>query len=327
MVVTSLICCKVYKQHLASLKWKAKRNVHITRMVFWQSFWYMMAFLVTLPFLLLSYYFKFHTERHFAIFVLAALVAPSQGSMNAFVYFQRLGRRKKKEESLSLLDKVLLWYRSRLSRCSPGKACRSDETNIAHELGHATGPPTPGATCIEPNSIEADGNVDVEAIDSSEDALDDSQERGIKRMASPGKYNSVAKASVSSSQLEHDGLIPRDASSEDYGESELFSGVAEHWKIVEDTPLENLDWQPESSGRRPKLLKMKESWLSRTLRGAFSTRTMDHENKNHDVEIPETETVRPVAKSAVTLGGSNHKDKRDEPETAGGIAVGSWRTI
>ena len=52
-----------------------------------------MAFLCTLPFVMLSYYFKFETMQHFWVFALVALVAPSQGLMNALIYFQRLGGR------------------------------------------------------------------------------------------------------------------------------------------------------------------------------------------------------------------------------------------
>jgi len=85
------ICWTVYIQRMKSSKWVAdkKKQLSITRKVFWQSFWYMMAFYVTLPFVLLSFYLEYTSEKHFWIFAGTAILAPLQGLMNALVYFQR----------------------------------------------------------------------------------------------------------------------------------------------------------------------------------------------------------------------------------------------
>ena len=88
-LVTILICNKVYRQQRRAKKWMFDPNMTLTRKVFWQSFWYVMAFYLTLPFLLLSYYMRFETSQHFGIFVLVAVFAPSQGLMNSLVYFHR----------------------------------------------------------------------------------------------------------------------------------------------------------------------------------------------------------------------------------------------
>ena len=87
---TAGICHSVYKQQQKARKWKfGKKSLAITREVFWQSFWYVSAFYVTLPLMLLSYYVPFVYPRDFWIFVVTAILAPLQGLMNSLVYFQR----------------------------------------------------------------------------------------------------------------------------------------------------------------------------------------------------------------------------------------------
>ena len=89
-LVTARICWKVYSQSRKASKWLAGKGLSITRKVFWQSFCYVLAFYVTLPFLLLSFYIPYESEAGgFWVFAVAAVLAPLQGMMNAFVYFQR----------------------------------------------------------------------------------------------------------------------------------------------------------------------------------------------------------------------------------------------
>ena len=88
-VVTACICRKVYVQRQKMRRWLMNQRLSITKAVFWQSFWYVTAFYVTLPFMLLAFYVKFESEQYFPIFVTTAILAPLQGLMNALVYFQR----------------------------------------------------------------------------------------------------------------------------------------------------------------------------------------------------------------------------------------------
>ena len=87
--VTCSICWKVYTQTKKASKWMAGKRLSITRKVFWQSFWYVMAFYVTLPFVLLSFYLPYDSSSDFWIYAVTAVLVPLQGLMNAFVYFQR----------------------------------------------------------------------------------------------------------------------------------------------------------------------------------------------------------------------------------------------
>ena len=48
-----------------------------------------MAFYLTLPCVLVTFYVEFTSKHHFWLLVVAALLAPLQGLMNALVYFQR----------------------------------------------------------------------------------------------------------------------------------------------------------------------------------------------------------------------------------------------
>jgi hypothetical protein len=87
---TVAICRRVYTQQKKSKKWAAKKNMNLSRKVFWQSLWFVLSFFVTLPFLLITYYLvDYMGDNMFWLFVLTGFVAPAQGLLNAFVYFNR----------------------------------------------------------------------------------------------------------------------------------------------------------------------------------------------------------------------------------------------
>ena len=98
-VVTAMICYKVYQQQRKARKWMSNQSLALSRRVFWQSFWYVMAFYVTLPPVLLTFYIEFESPQHYWLLVLAATLAPLQGFINTLVYFQR-SRRQKAARSL-----------------------------------------------------------------------------------------------------------------------------------------------------------------------------------------------------------------------------------
>lgn len=88
-LLSAAICLQVYTLQKASLRWATRKSMELSRKVFWQSFLYVAAFYVTLPFVLLSYYIKFAGGTSFWIFGVAAVMAPAQGLINALIYFQR----------------------------------------------------------------------------------------------------------------------------------------------------------------------------------------------------------------------------------------------
>ena len=98
-LVTVAICHKVYQQQKKAQRWRMNQRLTLTRKVFWQSFWYVAAFYLTLPFVLFTFYIEFTTPEHYWLLVLAAVLAPLQGFMNTLVYFQR-SRRKKMFKSM-----------------------------------------------------------------------------------------------------------------------------------------------------------------------------------------------------------------------------------
>lgn len=85
-----LICWKVYRQQRRAQRWMAEANMALTRRVFWQSFWYILAFYVTLPYLIFSHNLSFPTRLHYEVnLAFTAILAPAQGFLNSLVYFQR----------------------------------------------------------------------------------------------------------------------------------------------------------------------------------------------------------------------------------------------
>ena len=88
-VSTVWICVHVYCQQKRVQQWMFDQRLKLTRMVLWQSFCYVLAFYVTLPVVLLSFYIEFTARRHYWLLFTTAALAPLQGMMNAIVYFQR----------------------------------------------------------------------------------------------------------------------------------------------------------------------------------------------------------------------------------------------
>mmetsp|Transcript_17337 Transcript_17337/g.40238 ORF Transcript_17337/g.40238 Transcript_17337/m.40238 type:complete len:362 (-) Transcript_17337:248-1333(-) len=98
----------------------------LTRKVFWQSFWYMVAFYVTLPFALFSYYWKFKSVHDIWILVIVGFIHPSQGIMNSLVYFQR-------SSSMEFQDLFLVKQARRMSRGVLGIIHASGRKSTEHQ--------------------------------------------------------------------------------------------------------------------------------------------------------------------------------------------------
>ena len=90
--VTIVICYRVFSQQARVRRWRTDMRASVTKKVVWQSVWYVSAFYLTLPFVLLSFYVKFKSSRYFWIYIVTAILAPLQGTMNAIIYFQRTKR-------------------------------------------------------------------------------------------------------------------------------------------------------------------------------------------------------------------------------------------
>jgi len=88
-VVTVIICYTVSRQEQKALRWSFKRNEDLSRRVFWQSLWYVMAFYVTLPVSFLARFIDFKTMNYYWIFVVNGTLLPAQGFLNSLVYFHR----------------------------------------------------------------------------------------------------------------------------------------------------------------------------------------------------------------------------------------------
>ena len=97
-VTTVWICVKVYVREVKANKWRSERRMGMTKAVFWQSFWYVAAFMVSQPILLVQNYRAFSSRREGeAMLIICAVLAPSQGILNSVIYFRRawIGKRKK----------------------------------------------------------------------------------------------------------------------------------------------------------------------------------------------------------------------------------------
>ena len=131
-VVTVVICLFVYKKHRRVRKWvvRSNRKLSLTRKVFWQSVWYVMAFYLTLPCVLVTFYVDFKTQHHFWLLVVAAVLAPLQGLMNALIYFKRSG-----------VTKILgCWQKLRFGGCCPSNATTSsvNASNVLAETAEGS---------------------------------------------------------------------------------------------------------------------------------------------------------------------------------------------
>lgn len=93
-VLMTTICWHVYQEEKVSLTWRLGRNSgsrSMFEMVFWQSFWYLMAFYMTWPpYLALQYLWadgKAFSNYGFVLY--AGTVVPMQGFWNLIVYMRR----------------------------------------------------------------------------------------------------------------------------------------------------------------------------------------------------------------------------------------------
>ena len=211
-VITVRICHKVYRQELASRKWAANPNLALSRQVFWQSFWYMMAFYSATPLLLVSYYWQYTSRHDFYIFVMVAFLSPCQGLLNSLVYFQRFSKSYKRR----LLQKAATMTRqarvSLLSRLTGQESTREDK---AYANEHPTDP-------LEDVSQNDAGKAEGTLIDSERVLSGDTSE-------SERPHNNSWNG-VSSSRLQPSGQGESQAE-EVVSKDDMFAATRAHWEL------------------------------------------------------------------------------------------------
>ena len=240
-VVTAMICYKVYQQQRKARKWMSNQSLALSRRVFWQSFWYVMAFYVTLPPVLLTFYIEFESPQHYWLLVLAATLAPLQGFINTLVYFQR-SRRKK--AARSLFHCVCGWL---AKKGDDEKGVVPTPTKIQENMGEtqsvgsnernesiSESPPVAFIACESGAIAKTQNGDDVTINDGATEDINDSAVSGTN----PGIGNDLREEHEVSETLgeerDHhveDGSDP--SKTGDWGGFSI-SGIEQHWVLNEE---------------------------------------------------------------------------------------------
>ena len=228
---TGTICWKVYRQQKKVQKWMASRNMELSKKVFWQSFWYMVAFYLTIPWLLFNYYVQFRSSTHVLVHGFAiGFLLPSQGLLNSLVYFQRQRG----------------W-----TRCSCfGK--RSEEKKRPHSSATSTSVKdtdthlgSGGRDSKVPSSTSDVVDADNEAEQFKEEEVIDTEAQDDQEApdedVEDGQPSSREEFEDDDSGQRNDSNAPSEAE---------FSAVAEYWELnEEDDKMDPYDSRENSLGR------------------------------------------------------------------------------
>ena len=206
-IVTAVICCKVYHQQKQVQRWMYNRSLKLARVVFWQSFWYVMAFYLTLPPVLFTFYIEFTRRDHIWLMVMAAALAPLQGFINFLVYFQRSRRKivlsmcrcvRGGTPSKSLISAMFTSFRNPFVVSKRFWGRDHEEEQQFDQVGNAAS----SATSTPDTLVPVNKNDIFEQEDRREEDVNESE------------LGSVSTGFVSSRRR--------------------FSGVAQHWMLNED---------------------------------------------------------------------------------------------
>ena len=84
------ICIHVSRQQLGTTRFSTNQHMQLSRSVFFQSFWFMLSFGVTLPTILVGYYWPSNVAGNFVTRnIVTSFLRPLQGTLNALAYFHR----------------------------------------------------------------------------------------------------------------------------------------------------------------------------------------------------------------------------------------------
>jgi len=248
-IINVIICYKVYHQQMTARKWSAKQNMKLTRRVMWQSIWYMLAFCATFPFLLLAFFWNYSSSDDYRIFVLNAFFGPSQGLLNALVYFQRSSGKEFK-------DLLLVRHATRLQR-----SMREMTSSSRAPLSILRSPFNP--TLSRPASSRLVSAAGEEGIpgnntDKDNDCIDDNQSDGGSHQGETAVNfqfldgeedmadNNMTDGQAMTTSMDTSGnnyCTPDTASSNVDSLEDMFAATREHWQL---NFMDNLDSQ--SSG-------------------------------------------------------------------------------
>ena len=203
---TAAICVHVYLGEVKANKWRADKRMVMTKTVFWRSFWYVMAFNVTQPMLLVQNYraFSSRTEGE-AILIVSAILAPSQGILNAIIYTHRSRSGRKQRDSDSFP-----WWRK--SWCWKGEEASSTE-KVQESSGEAcdTSDSVPARVALTADDKESAGGEDGDVLELKNDI----EEKHVRP----------------SNDGEGDEKYDHSAQQQDVGLT--FDAVAEYWRLNE----------------------------------------------------------------------------------------------
>ena len=230
-VSTVWICVHVYCQQKRVQQWMFDQRLKLTRMVLWQSFCYVLAFYVTLPVVLLSFYIQFTTRSHYWLLFTTAALAPLQGMMNAIVYFQRSRGGGLQSSLRSGLSMLLPWrsgvvggrrvQRGRRQVCTDSHRVSSSRSQEALEANGGAQQEASHPSITHDGNVRADGSSTL-VVQSGVAKVED-EEGSIEPVEAHGGDVAELVEERSSGDLE--------ASSE---ESFVQSAVVEHWRLNEE---------------------------------------------------------------------------------------------
>ena len=236
-VSTVAICRSVYMQERRAKKWKfGKANLSMTREVFWQSFWYVSAFYVTIPLMLVAFYAPFKYPRGFWISIVTAILAPLQGLMNAMVFFQR-----SKKDLIFSCSKAFERMR-RLFRCIRLESILSVWMKKPDKLTSASGDDSVAENNEGEASQEEEANQEAtgdaqQVEDGASCAVLPEQDLPVPATVifGQGEANNDSESEMSCDELEEHHAV-------------MHYSVSEFWKLNE--PTRTFDAEPTSMGGR-----------------------------------------------------------------------------
>ena len=203
-----------------------------------------MAFYVTLPPVLLTFYIEFETTQHYWLLVLAATLAPLQGFINTMVYFQRSRRQK---VARSLLHCVCGWLAKKGDDEKggvPAPTKTQENMGETQSVGSnernesiSESPPVAFIACESGAIAKTQNGDDVTINDGADGATEDINDSAISG-TNPGIGNDLREGHEVSETLgeerDHhaeDGSDP--SKTGDWGGFSI-SGIEQHWVLNEE---------------------------------------------------------------------------------------------
>ncbi|KAL7545981.1 hypothetical protein ACHAWF_009330, partial [Thalassiosira exigua] len=126
-LVMGSVCWDVHKKYKASSRWRMGAGEgaanSLSTKVFWQSFWYLMAFYMTWPpYLALQYLWASGRGfENYSFILFAGTVVPLQGAWNCFVYTRNRQLKALRENATGIISKFLSRMSDEIVKSFPRK--------------------------------------------------------------------------------------------------------------------------------------------------------------------------------------------------------------